>query len=114
MVGRWPESEHRAAVPRFVLVPPSDPRLAVRPLETPADLACEEMHHCVAAYLDEIERGETIAVGFRFGAERMNATLFLMDRGHLVIDQLAGLAANGPSVEAVRAVEAWLAERWGR
>lgn len=116
MVGRWPESEHRAAAAPFLLASPSDPRLSVRPLETAADLACEgeEMHHCVASHLDEIERGETIAVSLRFGDERMTATLYPMDRGQLVIDQLAGFANGEPSEEAVRVVEEWLAEQRGR
>ncbi|GAB4200646.1 MAG: hypothetical protein OHK0013_11880 [Sandaracinaceae bacterium] len=109
----WPESEHGGAPSRVVLAPPTNPGLVVRRLETAADLAAEgeEMHHCVTSHVDSVESGEILAVSLRFGAERLTATLTPMEGSTIVLDHLAGFANAEPSVEAARAVEAWLAER---
>lgn len=85
------------------------PIRASRVLATAAELAREgeEMQHCLAEYARDVESGDLVAVGLRYGDERLTATAIAID-GALVLDHLAGRANKPASVAARAVVERWL------
>jgi hypothetical protein len=104
------DDERLAWIP--TLTPPTNPRLDVRVLASPAELAAEgeRMGHCVASYTPDVLRREMLVFSVEWESARYTASAIVLPDDTLALAEVQGRHNLGPPPPAlVTALARWLA-----